>query len=202
METIINGFFVLEGLDGSGTTTQLELLSEYFKKNDIPYFGTFEPTKSPIGKQIRRILQGETSVNNETIARLFSADRSFHLYEKNQGIIDQCAQGNIAICDRYLFSSLAYQAIDLDYSFVKNLNNFPLPEKVFFIDTPISECSKRRKNRENREIFEFEDIQKQVDTNYRKIFNDFENSAMKIIEIDGTLEKEKILEKICNELGI
>ena len=78
--TILENFIVLEGLDGSGTTTQLEMLEERFKTLTIPFFSTFEPTKSGTGELIREILKGKKKVHPDTIAFLFAADRNEHLH--------------------------------------------------------------------------------------------------------------------------
>ena len=78
---ILNNFVVLEGGDGSGTTTQLKKLREKFDNEaGLPIlYDTFEPTNSPIGVLIRKSLRSELLLENETIALLFAADRNEHL---------------------------------------------------------------------------------------------------------------------------
>ena len=83
METISN-FIVFEGCDGSGTTTQLQLLSNRMNadfKDKIPFSPSFEPTDDPIGKVIKNALDKENplKLQAETLAMLFSANRNEHL---------------------------------------------------------------------------------------------------------------------------
>ena len=103
---MLKNFIVFEGIDGSGTTTQIKKLAERFPKEKV--FVSAEPTKNETGLFLRRMLKGEFSVNEKTASFLFAADRCEHLYGKN-GILEQIQNGKIALSDRYFFSSLAYQ---------------------------------------------------------------------------------------------
>ncbi len=77
---VLKNFIVLEGLDGSGTTTQLNNLYKALQKDNIAIEKTFEPTDDEIGKLIRRILRKEFSQDAKTISKLFIADRNEHIY--------------------------------------------------------------------------------------------------------------------------
>ena len=107
---VLSNFVVLEGIDGSGTTSQLRLLKEKFaledKGNSVVF--TQEPTSGSIGILIRSALQGSSVFAPETMTRLFAADRCEHLYGK-EGIKAALTAGKAVFSDRYLFSSLAYQ---------------------------------------------------------------------------------------------
>ena len=130
---ILKNFIVFEGLDGAGTSTQSKLLSKEIKNSYL----TFEPTDGKIGSLIRDCLKKKINFDTLTQAFLFSADRAEHLYRKN-GIIDRCKNKQIVISDRYLFSSFAYQAIDVSFEQILELNkNFPLPEMIFFLNTSL-----------------------------------------------------------------
>ena len=127
---ILSNFIVFEGLDGSGTSTQIQLLTKKIQPNRL--FVTTEPTNLPTGKFIRKILKGEFSIDEKTIAYLFAADRCEHIYGKN-GIIENLQNGKLVVSDRYFFSSIAYQSIMAGDDLPKKLNeNFPLPEFLFF----------------------------------------------------------------------
>ncbi|MBN1648712.1 MAG: dTMP kinase [Spirochaetales bacterium] len=194
---ILPRFLVIEGLDGSGTTTQTRMLLQRFEKTAAGAVSTCEPTDYPGGKLIRSILKGAAEVLPETLAMLFSADRNEHLYNINTGIITSLTQNRHVICDRYLFSSLAYQSLECDFKRVFALNcRFPLPERVFFIDTSIHECQDRIGKREKRELFEAETIQYKIRNNYLKAFACYKRTAMKVHMLDGDESAEKIHERI------
>ena len=197
----IKNFIVLEGLDGCGTTTQTSLLIKKLEESGISAFGTNEPTDGSIGRFIRSILQKKESVDPFTLALLFSADRNEHVYGKN-GIAAQAASGKMVICDRYLFSSLAYQSLFMDYGTVAQLNQFyPLPEYLFFIDLSPEECQKRMAARgEESELFERLELQRRIDTNYKKTLSLLSGSEMKIEVIDGRASIQEIHSQICRSL--
>lgn len=149
-------FIVIEGLDGSGTTTQCRMLAETLARFDVPIWLTAEPVNdSPTGKRIRSILRGDEKVSPETLAELFAEDRREHLYGKN-GIVDHLKHGHTVICDRYKFSSIAYQSVSCDPKMVRNLNRyFPNPDYLFYLQTPVDVCLQRIADRNGTpEIFE------------------------------------------------
>ncbi len=170
MNTTKGLFIVLEGLDGSGTTTQTKLLEKELSNLGVPVWATAEPVSgSPTGELIRAILRGETEVEPETLALLYAADRNEHLYGRN-GIIEHLENGITVICDRYKYSSLAYQSVTCAPKFVKDLNrNFPAPDHFFFLNTPVEECMRRIAERKGTpEIFEKEDFLRTVEKSYKE----------------------------------
>ena len=187
---ILKNFIVLEGLDGSGTTTQAKLLAERLPNGVF----TFEPSDNAVGTLIRQILRKEKSVTSDTLAYLFKADRCEHLFGKN-GIKQQIKDGKTVVCDRYLFSSLAYQSLGCDFDEIYRLNkDFPLPEIVFFIDTPVEECLKRINGRDAApELFEKAELQRKIYDNYLRGFAAF--SEINLIKLDGTKSIEELLEE-------
>ena len=94
---ILKNFFVIEGLDGAGTTTQLKLLDKELSVRNIPHLCTFEPTDFEIGSLIRNILHKKTKANRDTIAFLFAADRNEHIYRKDYGIIDHLDKKELVV---------------------------------------------------------------------------------------------------------
>ncbi|OHD13821.1 MAG: dTMP kinase [Spirochaetes bacterium GWD1_27_9] len=198
---ILKNFIVFEGLDGAGTTTQAKLLSQKIKNS----FLTCEPTDNEIGKLIRKILKKEIWVDPFSLCLLFASDRNEHIFGKN-GIYQRCQDNQIVICDRYLFSSLAYQSLDIDMQKVYSLNkDFLLPEIVFFLDTSLDECKNRIKTRnEGEELFEKETIQNKILDNYLKGFSFFEKTDMKIYKLNGNLPIVELLQKefdIITQIG-
>jgi dTMP kinase len=196
-QPVLSHFIVLEGLDGSGTTTQRELLTTLLTSRGVPVAPTCEPTRGPVGNLIRNILRRETAVRPETLARLFAADRAEHLGSEKEGIHVLLEAGKLVLCDRYLFSSLAYQSLETDFDFVLSLNaDFPLPQILFYIDTPLAVCAQRRQNRSGVDLFEDTAVQERVARSYERVLNFYASTTMRIVRVDGTLSSEKIRDHI------
>lgn len=203
MTNIIKNFWVLEGLDGSGTTTQLKNIEQELKNQNKKFYITQEPTSNETGLFLRRVLKGEIKVSQSTIAHLFAADRDDHIFNEKYGIINHTNNGEIVVSDRYMFSSLAYQSVDYQYEKIKKLNeDFPFPEYVIFVDTPVEECIRRIDLRgEKKEIFEKLDFQKKVLQGYERCFNDLPKDC-KLIRVDGTLPKEVVFNSIRKAISL
>lgn len=203
MPEILRNFWVLEGLDGAGTTTQLRNLEKYMNDRDIPVFRTAEPTIYETGKFIRRVLSGEVKVPQSTVAYLFAADRDNHLNNPEYGIRSHLAEGRTVISDRYFFSSFAYQSIGFDPDAVLMLNSrFPFPELVLYVDTPVADCLSRIDSRGgDKEIYEKLEYQSAVHDNYEKLFSALPDGC-RLIRVDGTLSREEIFDILVREIGI
>ncbi len=199
---IIDRFIVLEGLDGAGTTTQRAMLTNAFQSAGIGAFSTFEPTDGPAGQLIRKILAKDITVTPGTMARLFVADRHEHLYDPLNGIISHIGKGEYVLCDRYLFSSLAYQSRWCGYETVRELNgSFPLPERCVFLDVPPEECQRRMHARGKMELYDEMKIQRGIIDNYERALSEYVDAGGRIIRLDGTLPKERICEAIWSFMG-
>ena len=196
---ILNNFIVFEGIDGSGTSTQLKLL----KQNNPDFEITAEPTSTETGKFLRRMLCGEFKVDEKTNAYLFAADRCQHLYGEG-GIIELTKKGKIVVSDRYFFSSMAYQSATCGIELPALLNSpFPLPQILFYfvIDPEIS-LSRVNSRNDKKEIYEKIELQRKIADMYEKVISsyekDSENNHMKVVRIDATKSIEEI-EHIINE---
>jgi dTMP kinase len=193
---ILKNFIVLEGLDGAGTTTQADLLYTRCQTQNRPALLTREPTERAAGMLVRKILRGDAAVLPHTMARLFAADRNEHI-DARDGIRETAEKGVLVICDRYLFSSLAYQSVDCGWDFVRSLNEgFPLPEFLVFLDIQPQEGEKRLKARGEREIYEYEAFQTRAAAGYRRVLEEYAQSGIKILRLDATEEPRAIHEKI------
>lgn len=189
-------FFVMEGIDGAGTTTQAKKLSSYFADG----FFQCEPTEGVIGRYLREILAAESKVDKVTLSYLFAADRSDHLY-KPDGIL-ALSQRNTVVCDRYILSSYAYQSLDADSDFVVSLNEtFPAPEATFFIDTDVDICMERIGKREKREIYEYIELQRKIRENYLRGIEVYRKRGWDIKIIDGDQEEDRVFETILSSLS-
>ena len=200
---MLKNFIVFEGIDGSGTTTQIKKLAERFPKEKV--FVSAEPTKNETGLFLRRMLKGEFSVNEKTASFLFAADRCEHLYGKN-GILEQIQNGKIALSDRYFFSSLAYQSVSCGKNFPEHLNSlFPLPEILFYFKiNPEISINRVTARGEKTEIYEKIEFQKKTADIYDQVINSYKqkekSQGMKIITIDAEKPIDEISEIICSSL--
>lgn len=199
---ILKGFIVIEGLDGSGTTTQLNNISAYLEKKNTAFVRTHEPTDMDTGLLIRKVLSGKIPLEQETIAYLFAADRNQHINGKESGIRDLLKTHAYVISDRYHFSSIAYQSIGGDAGLVKELNSrFPLPEYLIFIDVPLEECQRRMAERNSgKDIYDAMEVQKKVLNNYNDAIDYFSDSEMKVCRIDGLQSPEAITSEIIDKV--
>lgn len=191
-------FYVLEGPDGAGTTTQMKAVAER-----LGCLTTNEPTSGKTGKLLRRCLSGEIDVPKSTMAYLFAADRYEHIY--GPGGVKEMTEDHIVLCDRYLYSSLAYQGDEELLPLVMDLNrNFPEPEIVFFLDVPPEESMRRIGQRNGKkEIYENLEYLKAVRERYYDVFlgkiSQFFSDA-KVVRIDGMKSKEEITSIIVMEI--
>lgn len=198
---VLKNFIVFEGLDGTGTTSQLRLLQEAFARNGKQGRVSFscEPTDGHIGKLIRAALSGAVNFDPKTVAYLFGADRCEHIYGA-EGVLIKLKAGITVFSDRYLFSSLAYQGLTAGTELAQRVNeSFPLPEYVFFFDLPAKTAIERIERRNApREIYEKEAFQTGVAEAYTRIFEYYRDTAsdMRIIRIDASDPIQKIHERI------
>lgn len=194
-------FIVLEGIDGSGTSTQAELLKKYFQNQGDKAVISPEPSAGPIGNLIRDTLKkrifftSDRKLFDEQMAYLFAADRHDHLYNEIDGVFKLIEQGFHVISTRYYFSSLVYNSRTPEqFEFVSRLNyEFPNPDLVIYIDLPIEVSLERLQERSLQEIYETENKLTQVRANYQKIFADYQD---KLLVIDGTQPIEAVYKQI------
>lgn len=202
---VIPRFIVLEGIDGSGTSTQLAYLGSVLSAKRVPHWITCEPTERPEGLLVRRILKGEISAHPETLARLFSTDRCEHVYGEN-GIIERTDRGEIVICDRYSASSLAYQGVTCAHGVAEKLNeDFPLPALLLFfgIDPRIS--IKRLASRSQLDIYEEHSFQEKVAASYGRALEWMQSRGTRIVVIDASQPvltvQRAVLDAVAEVLG-
>lgn len=147
-------FIVLEGLDGSGISTQTNRLEVYLREKGLKTFLTKEPTTGLIGSLIREALKDDWSTSVKSLQLLFCADRAKHLEDEIEPALKK---GRIVVCDRYIFSTLAYGfGAGVDFKWLYSVNrNFRLPDLTIFIDiSPDVSMTRIENGRESRELFE------------------------------------------------
>jgi len=190
-------FIVFEGLDGSGQSTQAELLKNYLEKEKkLSVVLTKEPTNQPpIGTLIRQILKKEFSVSPTAFQFLFCADRSEHLEKTIKPCLEK---GEWVISDRYFYSTIAYGSLNLDMNWLIKINEqFLEPDIVFLLKVRPEVCLERiDKNRGQREFFEESEKLKKVWQTYEVLSQKFPNIKI----IDGEKNIQEVFEEVKSKI--
>ncbi len=187
-------FLALEGIDGSGKSTQLQLLLERLRARGVECCGTREPSDGPVGAMIRQILTGRVTADNRVIAGLFAADRLDHLVNRRDGILEQVRSGVTVVTDRYYFSSYAYHSVDVDMDWVIDSNRLSAellrPDATIFLDVPVRRALERiGQNRSHTELFEKEDRLTATREKYLEAFERLrDKETVAVIDAGGDVE--------------
>ena len=191
-------FVVFEGLDGSGQSTQVELLTGFLKKKGYQVLKTKEPTKdSKAGKKIEKILTKKEKISSQELQELFAKDRDWH--QKNV-IIPALKRNKIVVSDRYFFSSFAYgtaEGLDLNW-LIKINDEFLLPDLTFILVVSPEVCLKRiQKRGTDRTLFEVKEKLKKVWQIYKILPSRFEN----VYTINGERSIKEVFKDIKSRIS-
>jgi dTMP kinase len=200
-----NFFIAFEGIDGSGKSTQVKLLTEKLEHAGLKVYTTFEPTDSPMGKIIRDVFSHKMEADHRTIAALFVADRLDHLLNKTNGILKMLADGYTVITDRYYLSSYAYQSPYMDLNWVIQANSLSAgllrPDLNIYIDiSPEISMERINRGRTSVELYETLENLKTVRTKYFEIMELLKNDE-KVLVTDGNRAPEIIADDIWNKIS-
>lgn len=178
-------FFVFEGIDGSGTSTQIEILARMLREHGLSVHTTREPSDGEIGKMIRRRISTARErpriEHPAALALLFAADRVDHIHGEVREALER---GDIVLCDRYLWSSYTYQSISNDTQWIReiNLQGETTPDKIFYFKLPATIAFERVVKRGGtRDEFEHLDFLKAMERLY-EVEND---RSCRLSERDG-----------------
>lgn len=196
-------FIVMEGPDGSGKTTQINLLKEYLEEAGYECLITREPGGTVIGEEVRQLILNpeHKEMSPVTEMLLYAASRAQLVHEVIGPALEE---GKIVISDRFVDSSIVYQGIarKLGISTVSAVNapgiGIYRPDGIFFIDLSEAEGLRRRKEQKNLDRMEQEgiDFHHMVSEGYRKVLS----GRPEVMKIDGGRSIDTIQKKIRNHV--
>ena len=191
---MVGKFITIEGCDGSGKTTQSQLLEKYLRVKQVPCLFTREPGGTEISEQIRKIILNKENenMNWRTEALLYAASRAQLVGEK---IVPALHKGLHVVCDRYIDSTLAYQGYGRGLSLeeLKRINYFAAgglkPDVTFLLDIDPEETF-QRKARQEKDRLEKEKIEfhQKVRNGYLELAR-LEPERFKIIKATQSIEE-------------
>ena len=189
-------FITFEGLDGSGKSTQAELLAESVRQAGRDVVTTREPGGTPLGERVRELLLQGNGIAPWAEAALFAAARAELVEEV---IAPALERGAVVICDRYLDSSLAYQGVARGLGIERVLQlNLPaigerLPDRTFLLEIDPDESARRVGENGDRIERENGQFRRQVAEAYRLLAETF---PQRIEPVDGSRPPETIAKEI------
>ena len=193
-------FIVIEGIDGSGKSTQIQLLANRLMANKRKVYTTAEPTVSLTGGMLRDALRGVTKKTTCEIASMFLLDRIFHNVNPVDGIEKFLAAGVDVICDRYYYSSLAYQGSETDFDWVLDMNlNCPeirKPDICIFLDLEPEKAIERISA--NRMVTEIYEEKSRLEKYRNRYFDIFE--MLKFTDNIAVVDTDRSIESIADDL--
>lgn len=193
-------FITIEGTDGSGKSTQIELLMDYLRKKGADVIFTREPGGTQISEKIREII---LDVNNSemtgiTEALLYAAARSQHVEEK---IIPALEAGKIIVCDRFVDSSIAYQgaARGLGAEKIMGINEAAIhgimPDMTLFFDLSPEKGILRKKNERALDRLEKEKMDF-----HEKVYEGYKNLCKKYPERIKPIDADRSIDEVHSEV--
>ena len=196
-------FIVMEGPDGSGKTTQINLLKEYLEEAGYECLITREPGGTVIGEEVRQLILNpeHKEMSPVTEMLLYAASRAQLVHEVIGPALEE---GKIVISDRFVDSSIVYQGIarKLGISTVSAVNapgiGIYRPDGIFFIDLSEAEGLRRKKEQKNLDRMEQEgiDFHHMVSEGYRKVLS----GRPEVMKIDGGRSIDTTQKKIRNHV--
>ena len=172
----------LEGIDGTGKSTQIALLADVLRKDGLEVVVTREPTDGVYGQQIRRLYQARDTVSRQDELELFLADRRDHV---TRLIAPALEQGKIIVTDRYYFSTAAYQGVvgfDPETIICQNELFAPVPDLVILLELSPAQAVMRiqQYRQDSLNHFEQEESLRQVAQVFKALNRDY------IKRVDGS----------------
>ena len=190
----------LEGLDGTGKSTQAGRLAGWLKERGRKVVLTAEPSPGPLGEMVRRGLGQEEAFSPGVMALLFAADRLDHLVRI---ISPALSQGRVVISDRYLLSSLAYQSVHNNPDWVREVNSRAAkPDLTILLDLGVEDCLARLEARNGRrEIYERAEFLGQVRLNYLDLAARAAETGERVVVINAGEPAQEVTRRIIEAVA-
>ena len=195
-------FVTFEGIDGSGKSTQAELLSARLQGEGVDVVSTREPGGTELGERIRDLLLHGGHVTPWAEALLYAASRAQHVDELVRPALER---GAWVVCDRYVDSSVAYQGVgrgfgldrvlDLNLAAVSDL----MPDRTFLLELDVSRLAGRLGDDHDRLEREAEDFHARVAEGYRALAARYPE---RIVVLDAALPPETLAEEVYGALRV
>ncbi|HEY3819729.1 MAG TPA: dTMP kinase [Polyangiaceae bacterium] len=193
-------FVVLEGIDGSGTTTQVARLASRLREARVPVRSTREPSDGPMGTLVRQVLTGRLVVPGgrapgwATMALLFAADRMDHVESEIEPFV---TEGGVMLSDRYDASSLAYQSVSSGadskeaVEWIRSLNRYARrPDLTMVLDLQPDIAADRRSQRgEAAQLYEQNEVQRALAVFYKDLARHMPHDRIVLVDASGTVEE-------------
>lgn len=193
-------FISFEGIEGSGKSSLIKNLKNYYKNHALDVFFTKEPGGTELGEKIREILLDPTSeIDPSSELLLLMADRVHHVKNK---INPNLNENKIVFCDRYIDSTIAYQGggrdlDDKDIEGMIKMLKLPIPDLTILLDVPVETGLKRAKERSELDRFEKEDIDfhKKIRQSYLNLQKKYPD---RIIIFNASMNENDVFEEVLN----
>jgi dTMP kinase len=195
-------FITFEGLDGSGKSTQAELLRGRLEADGEQVVATREPGGTELGERIRDLVLHGGHVTPWAEALLYAAARAQHVDEVIRPALER---GASVVCDRYLDSSVAYQGVarglgldrvlDLNLAAVSGL----MPDRTFLLALDVADLPGRLRREHDRLERESDDFHARADAGYRELATRF---PARIVVLDATLPADTLAEEVYGALRV
>lgn len=192
-------FIVLEGLDGVGTTTIAERLSQALEARDLRVRTTAEPTGGAFGVLLRKHLSHRVTLDPSAASLVFTADRADHL---GRVVRPALSRGRWVVCDRYLLSTLAYQGaegVDRE-AILAASDGFDVPDITFFLDAPDDLRTQRMSGRGRVERYEDPALAVRLRESYRISIELLRARGHRIEHVDASRGVDEVLADVLARL--
>jgi len=204
-------YISVEGIDGSGKTSQVERIVEYYKKQGKNVIQTREPRKTGvIGEIAQEVLNGEQKMSPLALQYLFATDR---VLSQEEVIIPALKRGDIVVSDRCFWSAIVYGILDrtggnydykeadfmlVVYSILSMYHRFIVPDYTFYLKIPLETALSRLKKKDDvKEIYEHKEKLKKVIEGYNWLSEKF---VKEMITLDGAKPIDQVTKEIISKL--
>lgn len=200
-------FIVFEGIDGSGKSSHAVLLKERLEKEGYRVFLTQEPSDGEAGKLLRRCLTGQSDLPEQAIAGLFMTDRIDHILNPATGLLKHIKEGEVVLCDRYYFSSFAYNGMYAPVEWIIEINRIARenlrPDLTVFLDIRPETFLSRTEGRGAKERYEKVEVLNKVRENYFKAFDLLPDERVAVVDNTRALSEaaEDVYRAVKKVLG-